>query len=330
MYALGIETSCDETSVAVVKQRTVLANVTVSSLDLHKKYGGIIPEIATRNHLQFIDSVTKKALIQAGIGWDKIKIIGVTYRPGLIGSLLVGLNFAKALSLASAKPFLAINHLQAHVFAPFLDNNQPFPFPFLGLIVSGGHTQLVLVKDFDNIEKVASTRDDAAGEVFDKVARAFGLGYPGGVYIDKVFNEQYKDSFQFKCGTIDLDFSFSGIKTAVTYKKRELEKKSVLTEELKNKLLSSFQESVVQRISKNTFAAADRFKVTAIAAGGGVIANKRLRQLLSARAEAVKIPLLMSPLKYSSDNAAMVAGLAFYLYNEKGKVSDFEVQALSR
>ena len=176
MCTLGIETSCDETSCAVVKKRMIISNVTISSLRFHKKYGGIIPEIATRNHLKAIDSIFKLALSKARVSLKKIKVIGVTQHPGLIAALVVGLNFAKALAWALKRPIIGVNHLYAHLFGPFLDNKIQIPFPFLGLVVSGGHTELFLVKDFDDIKCIGRSRDDAAGEVMDKVGRAFEIG----------------------------------------------------------------------------------------------------------------------------------------------------------
>jgi len=318
MYVLGIETSCDETACAILKNRKILSNVTFSSLRFHKRYGGIVPEIATRNHLKVINKVLTITIKEANIPLKKIDVIGVTFKPGLVGALVVGLNFAKALALALDKPFLGINHLYAHLFAPFLDNRLTIPFPFIGLVVSGGHTEIFLVNDFDYIKTVGKTRDDAAGEVFDKVARTFGLGYPGGAYIDKIFRHRFKDYFKFKCGRLGLDFSFSGIKTALIYKKRELEKQSVLTEEVKLKLLSSFQESLTKTIADNAVLAAKIFKIKTLVCGGGVIANRRLRQILKEQALKNNLKLYLSPRSLSSDNAAIVAGLTFYLYNKRG------------
>ncbi|MCK4809345.1 MAG: tRNA (adenosine(37)-N6)-threonylcarbamoyltransferase complex transferase subunit TsaD [Candidatus Omnitrophica bacterium] len=327
MYALGIETSCDETSCAVVKKRDVLANVTVSSLKYHKKYGGIIPEIATRNHLKFIEKVFKVALFKARVNIKDIEVIGVTYRPGLLGALVVGLNFAKAVSSALGKPFLGINHLHAHLFSPFLNSKPPIPFPFVGLVASGGHTDLFLVKDFDRIKTIATTKDDACGEAFDKVARFFGLDYPGGVYIDKLYSWDFKDSFPFKCGKVGFDFSFSGIKTAVIYKKMELEKKKELDRIEKIKILSSFTESVVKTLVERITDAAKKFKVKNIVCGGGVIANRRLRQLLRQAQKNEKLKLFLPSQKYTTDNAAMVAGLTFYLYNKKRLRSNIHLKA---
>jgi len=329
MYVLGIESSCDDTCCAVVNGRRILSNVTISSLSLHKPYGGIVPEIATRNHLKFIDRVFRLAIERANIDVKDIGVVGFTHRPGLIGALVVGANFAKALSLALDKPLIGVNHLYAHLYAPFLDNRIKFPFPFIGLVVSGGHTELFFVSDFDNIKCVGKTRDDAAGEVFDKVARAFGLGYPGGWYIDKLFKEEYKDSFKFKCADLGLNFSFSGIKTALVYRKIELEKDRKLSRELIVKLLSSFQESIVKNIVDKTILAAKKYRVKTIVAGGGVVANRRLRRLLRKAAVENKLRLLLAPVTLSSDNAVTVAGLSYYLYNVKRRKSDIGIKVYS-
>ncbi len=327
MYVLGIETSCDETSCAIVKGRNVLSNVTVSSLRLHKKYGGIIPEIATRNHTKVIDKVFKQAVLKARLNLKDVSAIGVTYKPGLVGALVVGLNFSKAVSLALNKPLVGVNHLYAHLFAPFLNNDTEIPFPFLGLVVSGGHTEMFIVKDFDRIKSIGATRDDAAGEAFDKVARAFGLGYPGGIYIDKIFRYGYKDLFKFKCGGDSLDFSFSGIKTALVYKKLELERKSQLSFDMKVKLLSSFEESVASAIVNNVRAASRKYKLRSVVCGGGVIANSRLRNLLRNGAKEDNLRVFLPSRTFSSDNGAMVAGLSFYLYNFKDKKSKINLDA---
>ena len=329
MYALGIESSCDDTCCAIVSKRKILANITVSSLSLHKPYGGIVPEIATRNHLKFIDRVFQLAIEEANINVKDIGVIGFTQGPGLIGALVVGANFAKALSLSLKKPLIGVNHLYAHLYAPFLDNSIKFPFPFIGLVVSGGHTELFFVSDFDNIRCIGKTRDDAAGEVFDKVARAFGLGYPGGVYIDRLFKEEYKDDFKFKCADLGLDFSFSGIKTALVYKKIELEKDKKLSKKSIVRLLSSFQESIVKNIVDKVTLATKKYKAKTVVAGGGVVANRRLRKLLKKAAVENKFKLFLSPINLSSDNAATVAGLSYYLYNVKRRKSDIGIKVYS-
>ena len=220
MDILGIETSCDETAAAVVSNgKIVLSNAVLSSLDFHKEFGGVIPEIAQRFHVKFIDKVAREALKEARVKTDELDAIAVTYGPGLVGSLLVGISFAKSLSYALNKPLVGINHLQAHIYAVLM-SHKGIKLPCIGLVVSGGHTSLVLVKDFLNYKTLGQTRDDAAGEVFDKVARVLGLGYPGGPIIDKLSRQKRKEKINFPRAYLSknsLDFSFSGLKTAVLY-----------------------------------------------------------------------------------------------------------------
>ncbi len=326
MYTLGIETSCDETSCAVLKGYKVLANVTLSSLREHKKYGGVIPEIATRAHLANIDKVTRLALEDSGVTLEKIGLISVTAKPGLIGALVVGLNFAKALSLALEKPFIGVDHLLAHLFAPFLDKRQPLEFPFLGVVISGGHTQIYRIDDFDKVKMVGSTRDDACGEVFDKVAVNYGLDYPGGPQIDKLFNPAFCNEYKFKCGRAGFDLSFSGIKTALVYKKIELEKKGAFNKHTRKKLLSSFQHTVFETVVSAVTEAAEKLKIKTIVCGGGVLANSHLRRLLKGR-EKEGFEMFISPKAFCGDNAAIVAGLGFYLYNKRGLRSSLALEA---
>ncbi len=328
MYTLGIETSCDETSVAVLKNLKVLSNVTISSLKLHQKYGGIIPEIATRAHLNNIDKVLNIALKQAKLKIKDIDLVTATSAPGLIGALLVGLNFAKALSLALGVPFLGVNHLHAHFFSTFLNYKHKVKFPFLGLVVSGGHTSIYEVKEIDKIKMIGRTQDDACGEVLDKVAVSYGLGYPGGPIIDKLFEPKYKKDFYFRCGKKNLNLSFSGIKTALVYKKQSLEKENKkLNLELKKKLLSSFQFSLVETIVKTIVEASKIKKIKRVSCGGGVIANSYLRKRLKEEQNKQAINFLIPPLEYTQDNGAMVAGLGFYLYNKKGVTSSLNLKA---
>lgn len=321
MHTLGIETSCDETSCAIVKNYTVLSNITLSSLKEHAKHGGVIPEIATRAHLHNIDKVFLSACDQARIDLKKINVIAVAHKPGLIGALVVGVNFAKALALALDKPLIGVNHLHAHLFGPFLNKKEKIQFPFLGLVVSGGHTEIYRVDDFDAIRLLGQTRDDACGEVFDKVARALNLGYPGGPIIDRLFNSSRADDFLFKCGKIGLDLSFSGIKTAVVYKKIELEKKKKLHKNVIISLVSAFQKTVVEAIISAVVEAARKHKINRVVCGGGVIANSYLRKRLQ-ETEAKGIRFLISPMPLCGDNAAIVAGLGFYLYNKRGITSN--------
>jgi len=324
MYTLGIETSCDETSCAVLHGLKVLSNVTISSLSQHKKYGGVVPEVATRAHLKNIDKVFAAALCEAKIDLKQIGLFAVTHKPGLIGALVVGLNFAKALSLALNRPLIGIDHLRAHLFAAFLDNAQKIKFPFIGLVVSGGHTDIYLVKDFDRLKLIGATQDDACGESYDKVARVLGLGYPGGPVIDKMFDAKQKNSFKFKCGRKGFDLSFSGIKTAVLYKKQELEFQGALDREDLIKLVSSFQGAAVEAIADTVRDAAAKYKVKTIVCGGGVAANRYLRAHLIDKTSGLKV--LIAPMRYTMDNAAMVAGLGFYLYN-RGLENSLKIEA---
>lgn len=325
MYTLGIETSCDETSCAILKNYQVLSNITLSSLREHKKYGGVVPEIATRAHLKNIDKVFKTALKQSGVPLRKIDLIAVTYKPGLIGALVVGLNFAKALSLALKKPFIGINHLHAHLFAPFLNYQNRPKFPFLGVVISGGHTEIYRLDDFDKIRVVGETCDDACGEVFDKVAVSYNLGYPGGPIIDKLYNPKYKDAFCFKCGRSGFNLSFSGIKTALIYKKMEMEKKGIFDLDTKIKLISSFQYVVFETIVKTVLAATKKFKIKRVVYGGGVIANSYLRKYLKNEEKKERVKFFIAPRIYAGDNAAIVAGLGFYLYNKKKVKSSLDL-----
>jgi len=326
MYTLGIETSCDETSCAILKNNKVLSNITLSSLKEHKKYGGIVPEIATRAHLKNIDKVLALAQEAAGVPMKRIGLFSVTYKPGLIGALVVGLNFVKALSLALNKPFIGVNHLYAHLFAPFLNYARRIKFPFLGLVVSGGHTAIYYVEDFNKIKILGQTRDDACGEVFDKVAKAYNLGYPGGPIIDKIFNPKFKNDFRFKCGRMGFDLSFSGIKTALIYKKIEMEKQGLFNSKIKTKLISSFQYAALEAVIAAVLEAVKEYRADRVVCGGGVVANEYLRQRLKEEGKK-NAKFFITPKEYAGDNAAMVAGLGFYLYNKKGIKSNINLKA---
>jgi len=326
MYTLGIETSCDETSVAILHKRKILSNVTISSLNEHKKYGGVVPEIATRAHLKNLDKVFKVALHKAKIPLRKINLISVANKPGLLGALVVGLNFAKGLSLALGRPLIGVNHLHAHIFSPFLDSSKIIPKDLLGVVISGGHTQIYKVNDFYKMSLVGSTRDDACGEVFDKIAVNYGLGYPGGPVIDKRFNLKHAKDFSFKCGKIGLDLSFSGIKTALIYKRAEMEKKKQFNSLMKTKLVSSFQYSVFQTLVATIKQAAQKYGVKSIAFGGGVMANNYLRLLLD-ELKTEGFSLYIPSKSLCSDNAAIVAGLGFYLYNKNGIEDNISLKA---
>lgn len=324
MYTLGIESSCDETSVSILKNKQVLSCKTFSSLSLHKKYGGIIPEIASRRHLKVIDVVFAEAFRAAGIQLNEIEAIAVTQGPGLIGSLLIGVSFAKSLAYTLNIPLLGVNHLHAHLFSPFL-NKKTIDFPFLGLVVSGGHTQLYMVEDFDQLEVLGRTTDDAAGEALDKVGRLYGLGFPAGPVIDKLYDSKTVDEKLFRRKKNNsLNFSFSGIKTKATYLHRELKNSGRLTEEEKVRILSSFQYGVVEALVRNTAKAVEKYHIQNVVVGGGVSANSLLRTQLCSLAKEKGSKMLISELRFCTDNAAGIAGLGGYLF-KKGYKSSLDI-----
>lgn len=312
---LGIESSCDETAAAVVKNgRTVLSNVISSQIELHKLYGGVVPEIASRKHIEKIDQVIEEALGEANVTLDDIDAIAVTYGPGLVGALLVGVAEAKAISYATKKPLVGVHHIEGHVSANYIEHLDLEP-PFLCLIVSGGHTHLVVVNDYGQYEIIGRTRDDAAGEAFDKVARAIGLGYPGGPKIDKLSLEGDPHSIQFPRGHIQdapYDFSFSGVKSAVLnyintceMKKEEVNRANVA---------ASFQESVVDVLATKTIAAAKDLGITKIALAGGVASNNGLRTRMKEVCEKNNFSLYYPSPIFCTDNAAMIAVAGYYEY----------------
>ena len=314
MYTLGIETSCDETSVAVVRNRKVISCQTLSSLKFHKKYGGIIPEIASRRHLAFIDRVTDAALKEAKLALKDIGLISVTQGPGLVGSLLVGLCYAKALAFSLNVPILGVNHLHAHLYAGFL-NKSKVSLPFIGLVASGGHTQIYKVLDFDRLNLTGSTLDDASGEALDKVGRYYGLGFPAGPVIDRMFKEGLVDNRLFSIKSIKgLNFSFSGIKTKAVYLYDELEREGKLNSKSVVSILSSFQFAVVEALINNLTRSIKEFKISCVVCGGGVVANTLLRKRLDNIRKKFRIKLFLPELQYCQDNAACVAGLGEYLF----------------
>ena len=327
MLSLGIETSCDETSVAVVKDgREVLSNVIASSLRLHKKYKGVIPEIASRAHIECVSLVCRQALETARKKIRDMDLICVTKCPGLIGSLLVGVSFAKGLSWAVKKPLIAVNHLEAHLYANFLflkesagrKKNKAPARPFIGLVVSGGHTNLFYAREDFTFRPLSQTLDDAAGEAFDKVARILDLGYPGGPIIEKIAKQGNPEGIKLSCaGSEGLDFSFSGIKTAVLYKAQSEKRKAKNAD-----IAASFQKAVVDALIDKSLQCCLAKKVSTLVVGGGVSANNYFRSRLEQEAglKSVKIYFPLSGL--SLDNAAMIAGLGYQLFRN-GKVSDY-------
>jgi N6-L-threonylcarbamoyladenine synthase len=323
MYILGIETSCDETSCSVVKDgKRIISNVVSSSLKLHKEYGGVVPEIASRAQLEKIFAVCDCALKESGRNLKDIGLISVTSGPGLLGSLLVGISFAKSVCQAKNIPLLGVNHVYSHIYANFL-HNKKLRLPFVALVVSGGHTSLFFVKDFDKIEVLGETLDDACGEAFDKVAKILRLSYPGGPIIERLAKKGNPKRIKFNCsGTKNpLDFSFSGIKTAVLY---YLKKNSQLTthnSQLTADIAASFQETVIDTLIQKSILACKLKKVTQLIVGGGVAANKRLREKFEEETKEKEISTFFPPRELCLDNAAMVAGLGYRLF-KKGQRSD--------
>ncbi len=328
MKILGIETSCDETAAAVVSNgKIVLSNTVLSSLDFHKEFGGVIPEIAQRFHMKFIDKVALKALKAAKIKTDELDAIAVTYGPGLVGALLVGVSFAKSLSYSLNKPLVGINHLQAHIYSVLM-SHKGIKLPCVGLVVSGGHTNLVLVKDFLNYKTLGQTQDDAAGEAFDKVAKILGLGYPGGPIINKLSRKKRKEKIYFPRAYLSkdsLDFSFSGLKTAVLYYRKKIRNKK-LSKQQQIDIAGAFQDAVVDVLVDKAVLAAKKYKVKNIVVGGGVSRNSSLREKLAEKAALEGCKAYFPLDVYCQDNAAMIAGLAYHKVIRK-EVSDLDLQA---
>jgi N6-L-threonylcarbamoyladenine synthase len=318
MNVLGLETSCDETAAAVLKDGIkVLANVVSSSINFHRKYGGIIPEIAFRKQLETIIQVVDCALKEAKIKLKDIDLISATEGPGLLGSLLVGISFAKAINLSWEIPFLGVNHLYSHIYSSFL-NGKKFAFPLIALVVSGGHTSLYHLKDFRQIHLLGLTQDDACGEAFDKVAKILGLGYPGGPIIEKLAKKGDPKKIKFGCSNTKkaLNFSFSGIKTAVLYyAQKNLAKPQAAGRSLAvADICASFQEAVIDVLVNKSILACRLKNTDNLVIGGGVAANNRLREKFSQKAKERGLHLFLPAKEYCTDNAAMVAGLGYRLY----------------
>ncbi len=310
---LGIESSCDETAVGIVADgREVLANVISSQIDIHKAYGGVVPEIASRRHLENINGVIDQALKEAGLTIGEVDLIGVTHGPGLVGALLIGVATAKAIAYARQIPLVAVNHMHGHIAANYIEYPELEP-PFMALVVSGGHTNIVFVRKYNQCETLGGTRDDAAGEAFDKVARVIGLGYPGGPKIDRAARNGDPNAIAFKRVYLEngsYDFSFSGLKTAaLNYINSE---KQAGREISVPDMAASFQEAVVEVIVDKTVAAALEHGQERIVVAGGVAANSRLRELLDERAGAHGISVLRPRPLYCTDNGVMIACSAYY------------------
>lgn len=321
MFVLGIESSCDETACSVVKDGwKILSNVVATSLEDHRPYGGVIPEIACRSHVEWIMPVLEEALRKAHLSHEDVALISVTQGPGLPGSLLVGVSTAKALSFSRDIPLVGVDHLQAHLYACRMRPDPP-PFPCVGMVISGGHTALYWMKEVDRVEPISETQDDACGEAFDKVAKILGLGYPGGPLIEKRARGGDPKAFAFPPPRIQeksLDFSFSGIKTAVLYKVRGLQGSNprLLEPSLVNDLCASFQRVVIETLVDHAIRACQKFQARRLLLGGGVVANQKLRQEFRKRCQREKIEVFFPPKGLSLDNAAMVAGLGYHLYRK--------------
>ncbi len=315
IITIGIESSCDETSVAIVKNgREVLANIINTQIEIHKQFGGVVPEIASRKHIENVSNVTKQALKEANMSFEDIDVVACTYGPGLVGALLVGVGYAKALSFALNKPLIGVNHIEGHIAANYITFKELEP-PFLCLIISGGHTHLVYIEDYTQFKILGKTRDDAIGEAYDKVARVIGLEYPGGPKIDKLAKEGQENIKLPETYFDNLDFSFSGIKTAVlnlNHKEPNINKAD---------LCASFEKTTTDMLINNTTKAIKEMKVDKVALAGGVSANSYIRERFKILGKELGIDVYYPELKLCTDNAAMIASAGYYNFiagNESG------------
>jgi N6-L-threonylcarbamoyladenine synthase len=325
LLTLAIETSCDETACAVIKYgREVLSNIISSQIDIHRKFGGVVPEIASRKHIEAINNIIQEALDEAKVTFDDIDLIGVTQGPGLVGALLVGISAAKAIAYGLEKPLIGVNHIEGHICANYIEHKELEP-PFNCLVVSGGHTYLLNVKSYTQYELVGRTRDDAAGEAFDKVARSIGLPYPGGPFIDKLAKEGDKDSISFPRVYLEdnsYDFSFSGLKTAVLNYLNQAKQKG--EEIVVEDVAASFQQAVLDVLVDKSFRLAKESNSNKIVIAGGVAANQGLRYMLENRGNRENIKIFYPSKILCTDNAAMIASAAYYHYIN-GKESDLSL-----
>lgn len=315
IYILAIESSCDETAAAVIKNgREVCSNIIYSQIDLHKLYGGVVPEIASRKHIEKINYVIEQALEEANMNLEDVDAIAVTYGPGLVGALLVGVAEAKAIAYATNKPLVGVHHIEGHIAANYIENLDLEP-PYLCLVVSGGHTHLVKVDDYDQFEIIGKTRDDAAGEAFDKVARAIGLGYPGGPKIDKLSKEGDCNAIKFPRAKVEgnlYDFSFSGVKSAVLNYLNQCEMKQM--EVNRADVAASFQTAVIDVLTEHAILAAKELNIDKLAVAGGVASNSSLRESLRQACEKENIQFYHPSPIYCTDNAAMIGVAGYYAY----------------
>lgn len=321
IITLGIETSCDETSVAIVRNgKEVLSNIINTQIEIHKKFGGVVPEIASRKHIENISNVTKIALKEANISFDNIDVVACTYGPGLVGALLVGVGYAKALSFALNKPLVGVNHIEGHIAANYITFSELEP-PFLCLVISGGHTHLIHIKDYIEFDILGKTRDDAVGEAYDKVARVIGLEYPGGPKIDKLAKEGQENIILPETYFDNLDFSFSGIKTSVLnlyHKEPNIDKAD---------LCASFEKTTTDMLINNTKKAIEQIKVNKLALAGGVSANSYIREKFKNLEKDLGIKVYYPELKLCTDNAAMIACAGYYNFIA-GNVSKLDLNAI--
>ncbi len=330
MIVLGIESTCDETACAVVKDGIeILSNVVASQIDLHKEFGGVVPELACRRHIDLILPVIDQALKDSNCSFKEVDLIAVAHGPGLIGALLIGLNTAKALSLAKGIPFIGINHVEAHLYAALMSQKEEIPFPAIGVILSGGHTTLVYMKEIGEYELIGQTVDDAIGEAFDKVAKLLNLPYPGGPEIEKLALLGNSERFPLKSGQVKglpLAFSFSGLKTAVLY---TLKKHETFFDQDRADLAASFQTTAFEDVIKKTLAASQKYHTKSILFGGGVTNNKTLRQMFT-EANKENYHLIWPSTGLSLDNAAMIAGLGYLKFKKQGHGDPIDLEPLTR
>ena len=329
---LGIESSCDDTSAAVIRDSKILSNIAANQ-EIHNEYGGVVPELASRAHQQNIIPVVEKAFLKANIQQNEICAIGFTRGPGLLGSLLVGTSFAKSLAMSLDIPLIEVNHLQAHILAHFIDDANPAPpsFPFLCLTVSGGHTMIVLVKDYFVMEIIGKTIDDAAGEAFDKIGKIFDLDYPAGPIVDRLAKEGNPNAFQFNKPKMEgYDYSFSGIKTSVLYFiQKEVRKNPDFIKDNLNDLCASVQKSIIEILMDKLEKAAKELKINDIAIAGGVSANSGLRKAMEDNRERLGWNIFIPKFEYTTDNAAMIAMVAKLKY-ERGEFTDIRTTATAK
>lgn len=327
MLVMGVETSCDETSVSIVKDgRTVLSNVVLSQINIHQTYGGVVPEIASREHIKGISLVFDQALKQANTSLNDIDLIAVTEGPGLIGSLLIGVNAAKAIALAKNIPLIGVHHIAGHIYANHI--HHPFEFPLLALVVSGGHTELILMTEHAKYQKLGETQDDAVGEAYDKIARVLGLAYPGGPEVDKL-SAQGHETFHYPrpmMDSPDYHFSFSGLKSHVINHHHNLLQRNETVPVAD--ICRSFQEAVTDVLVQKTKRAAEHYQVKQIIVAGGVAANRGLRQKI--KTVITTIPVYFPNMEFCTDNAAMIAVAGYYKANKEQKYSNLLLNGNSR